>query len=146
MDDAEYGPGITQPGNPEAMLKYASLDINFGDLVAADPTLPVPQASLHNYPNPFNPSTEIIFQISDERQIDHAQIDIFNAKGQKVKELKADMSSRPIRQQPERGEISHSITWDGTDSANQPVASGLYLYRLMVSGTPVAQQKMMLLK
>jgi hypothetical protein len=146
LDDAEYGPGITQPGNPEAMLKYASLDINFGDLVAADPTLPVPQASLHNYPNPFNPSTEIIFQISDERQIDHAQIDIFNAKGQKVKELKADMSSRPIRQQPERGEISHSITWDGTDSANQPVASGLYLYRLMVSGTPVAQQKMMLLK
>jgi flagellar hook assembly protein FlgD len=112
-----------------------------------DPTLncPSPISKVMNYPNPFNPSTTISFNLT-AKDAEDAKVEIFNVKGQKIKELKADMSSRPIRQQPERGEISHSITWDGTDSANQPVASGLYLYRLMVSGTPVAQQKMMLLK
>jgi hypothetical protein len=56
------------------------------------------------------------------------------------------MSSRPIRQQPERGDISYSITWDGTDSANQPVSSGVYLYQLRVGKQTLAQNKMMLLK
>jgi outer membrane protein assembly factor BamA len=78
--------------------------------------------------------------------LEHTQIEIFNTKGQKVRELKADMSSRPIRQQPERGDISYSITWDGTDSANQPVSSGVYLYQLRVGKQTLAQNKMMLLK
>jgi hypothetical protein len=108
--------------------------------------IPIPSIFISNYPNPFNPSTEIRFQLSDASQLEHTQIEIFNTKGQKVRELKADMSSRPIRQQPERGDISYSITWDGTDSANQPVSSGVYLYQLRVGKQTLAQNKMMLLK
>jgi hypothetical protein len=109
---------------------------------AADPQLaPLPAVTLSNYPNPFNPSTEIRFQMSDASQLEHTQIEIFNTKGQKVKELKADMSSRP-----QRRDLSCTVTWDGTDSANQPVSSGVYLYQLRAGKQTLAQKKMMLLK
>jgi hypothetical protein len=109
---------------------------------AVDPQLaPLPVVSLSNYPNPFNPSTEIRFQLSDASQLEHTQIEIFNTKGQKVKELKADMSSRP-----QRRDLSCTVTWDGTDSANQPVSSGVYLYQLRAGKQTLAQKKMMLLK
>lgn len=142
LDDEEYGMGITQPGNPEAMLKYCSLDINFADLVTADPAIEVPQVAMSNYPNPFNPSTEIRFNLT-ANDADDAKIEIFNTRGQKVKQLEADLSFRPGGSQ---GNTSFSVTWDGTDFNNQPVSSGVYLYRLTVSGKPLAQQKMILLK
>jgi hypothetical protein len=123
---------------------------------SADPQLaPLPAVSLSNYPNPFNPSTEIRFQMSDASHLEHAQIEIFNVKGQKVRKLKADMSSRPQRtcaapfrskEGMESRDLSYSITWDGTDSANQPVASGVYLYQLRAGKQTLAQKKMMLLK
>jgi flagellar hook assembly protein FlgD len=84
--------------------------------------------------------------MSDASQLEHAQIEIFNIRGQKVKELKADMSSRPIRQLPERGEISYSTTWDGCDSNGAPVAGGVYLYQLKADGKALGQNKMLLLK
>ena len=40
-----------------------------------------------NYPNPFNPSTEIRFQLSDISEIESAEITIYNIKGQKIKTL-----------------------------------------------------------
>jgi hypothetical protein len=120
---------------------------------AGEPTLPVVECTLGNYPNPFKPAaagrgpaTEIRFQLSDVRQFERTQIEIFNIRGQKVKELKADMSSRPIRQLPERGEISYSTTWDGTDSNGTPVAGGVYLYQLKADGKALGQSKMLLLK
>jgi hypothetical protein len=123
---------------------------------SADPQLaPLPAVTLSNYPNPFNPSTEIRFQMSDASQLEHAQIEIFNVKGQKVRKLKADMSSRPqwtcaapfrSKEGMESRDLSYSITWDGTDSANQPVASGVYLYQLRAGKQTLAQKKMMLLK
>jgi hypothetical protein len=123
---------------------------------AADPQLaPLPAVTLSNYPNPFNPSTEIRFQMSDASQLEHAQIEIFNVKGQKVRKLKADMSSRPQRtcaapfrskEGMESRDLSYSITWDGTDNNGAPVASGLYLYQLRAGKQTLAQKKMMLLK
>jgi hypothetical protein len=106
-----------------------------------EPTLPVVECTLGNYPNPFNPSTEIRFQMSDASQLEHAQIEIFNIRGQKVKELKADMSSRP-----QRRDLSYSTTWDGCDSNGTPVAGGVYLYQLKADGKALGQSKMLLLK
>jgi hypothetical protein len=105
------------------------------DFTSAQPPLVSPPAvTLSNYPNPFNPSTEIRFQLSDASQLDHAQIEIFNVKGQKVRKLEM------------KRDLSCSITWDGTDSTNQPVASGMYLYQLRAGNQTLAQKKMMLLK
>jgi hypothetical protein len=137
-------------------LGYFNAELYSYQPTAADPQLaPLPAVSLSNYPNPFNPSTEIRFQMSDASQLEHAQIEIFNIKGQKVKELKADMSSRPQRtcaapfrskEGMESRDLSFSINWDGTDSTNQPVPSGVYLYQLRAGKQTLAQKKMMLLK
>ncbi|MCK4694740.1 MAG: T9SS type A sorting domain-containing protein, partial [Candidatus Cloacimonetes bacterium] len=93
--------------------------------------------NLHNYPNPFNPTTEIRFQISDFSEIGSAEISIYNLKGQKVKTFDAF---------PNRGLGTRSVMWNGTDENNKPVASGIYLYQLISDNKPVANNKMLLLK
>jgi hypothetical protein len=107
-------------------------------------TVPTPRITLANYPNPFNSSTEIRFQISDIRQIEHAEIEIFNLLGQKVKAI--PIHTDELSSRPQWRDLSSSTTWDGTDSNGQPVASGLYLYRLVAGSETLAQSKMMLLK
>ncbi len=89
---------------------------------------------LSNYPNPFNPSTTISFELTAKDAKD-AKIEIYNLKGQKVKIL-------PISPSP-----SHtvSVIWDGTDDNNQPVSSGVYFYKLKM-GKLEETRKMLLLK
>ena len=65
------------------------------------------------YPNPFNPSTTIVFSIGEETQVN---IDIYNLKGQKVRHLTSESFSR--------GE--HKLLWDGKDDQGRKVASGIY--------------------
>ncbi len=86
----------------------------------------------HNYPNPFNPITDIYFSLPTAS---NAILDIYNIKGQRVKTL--------VNGQLDEGE--HKITWDGTDSNCNQVSSGIYFYRLQ-SGKKVINKKMMLLK
>ena len=94
--------------------------------------LEITNYELTNYPNPFNPSTKIRFQISDFSGIESVEISIYNLKGQKIRKFAIfnDQSS---------------IEWDGTDQNNQPVASGIYFYRLR-SGEFEISRKMLLLK
>jgi len=70
----------------------------------------------HNYPNPFNPSTTIAYQLPEAAQV-HAVI--FDALGRLVAELVNDF------QQPG----SYTMTWDGS-SNNIPLPSGLYFLSL----------------
>ena len=86
---------------------------------------------LSNYPNPFNPTTEIIFQISDFSKIESPQIEIYNLKGQKIHQLSIFNGQS-------------SITWDGTDDNGKTVSAGIYLYKLNMQNSPV--KKMLLLK
>jgi len=88
---------------------------------------------LNNYPNPFNPSTTISFSIPEEG---HAELIIFNIKGQKVKQLVSDQLSAG----------QHSVVWDGRDDNNRPVGSGVYLYKLKVNDKTLAARKCILLK
>ena len=81
----------------------------------------------------FNPKTKISFSILEER---HAEISIYNIKGQKIKQLISDQLSA--------GE--HSVVWDGRDEKNQPVGSGIYFYRLLIDGKSKASRKMILMK
>lgn len=70
-----------------------------------------------NYPNPFNPNTTISFNLKEASEI---SLEIYNVYGQRIKVL----SSGSYR----AGE--NSVSWDGTDSGNRPVASGIYFYQL----------------
>jgi len=87
---------------------------------------------LLNYPNPFNPFTNIAFNIS---QSSNVKIYIFNIKGQKVKELVNQFYSSGY----------HTIVWDGKDSEGVNCASGLYFSKMITDKT-VQIKKMMMIK
>jgi len=95
--------------------------------------IPKSDFSLNNYPNPFNPSTEIQFQISDSYEIESLEIEIFNLKGQKIKTIPVILK-----------EVEGSVVWNGTGQSNTPVSSGIYYYKLNTPNSPV--KKMVLLK
>ncbi len=73
-----------------------------------------------NYPNPFNPSTKIEFQIPKDAQVNLA---IYNSLGQKVKEL--------VNTNLSVGKYSVDFN---AESASGSLPSGLYIYRLTTSG------------
>lgn len=93
---------------------------------------PVTTQLFNNYPNPFNPETNIKFSLKDKEKV---EIVVFNTKGQKVKTLVNDILNQ--------GE--HNIIWNGTDETGTKVGSGIYFYR-MKSGSYTSTKKMILLK
>ena len=74
-----------------------------------------------NYPNPFNPSTVIPYQLPTSMQV---RLEVFNILGQRVATLVDG----------ERATGFHTAYWDATDAAGQAVAAGVYLYRLSGDG------------
>ncbi|RMD93023.1 MAG: T9SS C-terminal target domain-containing protein, partial [Calditrichaeota bacterium] len=88
---------------------------------------------LGNYPNPFNPQTTIQFQTQADALI---RLDIFDVNGRLVRNL--------VRQFLPEG--THSATWDGRDQRGQPQPSGLYFYRLQMSGAASLVRRMVLLR
>ncbi|MEZ5359980.1 MAG: S8 family serine peptidase [Candidatus Zixiibacteriota bacterium] len=85
-----------------------------------------------NYPNPFNPVTEIKFSLVHDADV---KLGVFNILGQSVKVL--------VDGQMTAG--AHSVVWDGKDEFGQQVASGIYFYKI-VAGDYVESRKMILLK
>ena len=124
---------------------YVSTDCSFqilkNELVGSidddyNSTCSVTECELTNYPNPFNPSTTISYNLTAEYAED-AELKIYNVKGQKIKtfsNLKINKSS------------NHQIVWDGTDENDKLVSSGIYLYKLNVNGKTKAVKKCLLLK
>ncbi|MCF7792990.1 MAG: T9SS type A sorting domain-containing protein [Candidatus Cloacimonetes bacterium] len=94
---------------------------------------------LSNYPNPFNPSTTISFNVLPS--YDSASIEIYNIKGQKVKTFcHAELVEAC-------GTINnYSVVWNGDDDNGKPVSSGVYLYQLKTDEKALTQKKCMLLK
>jgi len=86
-----------------------------------------------NYPNPFNPTTTISFSIAQTPSF--VNLEIFNLKGQKVKQL--------VNSQLSAGQ--HSVIWNGTDDNKHPVSSGIYLYKL-TAGSKIQTKKMLMIK
>lgn len=82
-----------------------------------------------NFPNPFNPTTIINYQLPKQSE---AKLTIFNILGQKVKEFEL------IKE-------SGFVLWNGTNNLGKKVSSGTYFYRLE-SQNFTQTKKMLLLK
>lgn len=96
-------------------------------------TLETPlKPTLSIYPNPFNPSTHIQFNVLQQGMV---QVDIFNIKGQLVKTLFKDHLSKGTQ----------SLVWNGKDNQNKTVSSGIYFTRIKQPGH-CSNGKMMLIK
>lgn len=72
---------------------------------------------LPNYPNPFNPATNIQYQLPVDATV---EIAIYNMEGQKIRTLVNEHTSAGV----------HSVEWNGRDDSGQEVASGVFLYRM----------------
>ena len=120
-----YSVGTSLPTGP--------IEFSFPITEGEDPETPaLVTRLLQNYPNPFNPSTTISFDLAKNS---HVKLSVYNLRGQLVKTLAS-------------GELAaghHHLIWNGTDSRNRTVASGVYLFRLE-AGNYISTRKMMLIK
>jgi len=110
-------------------------DLGYFELVPtaneADPNVPQSFRLIGNYPNPFNPSTTVAFELDDAAEVG---LTIFDAMGREVMSIEPEMMAA--------GESSILLRADN-------LASGLYMYRLearTASETLTLQGRMTLLK
>jgi hypothetical protein len=152
LENVEFSLWFDAKNQPAVSPDYFVKDIASGRYVKQDGTLriqgdymqvklggagidipePVQTTLLGNFPNPFNPSTAIRFDLAKSGVV---SLDIYNLKGQKVKTLCADRLNAG----------SYEKTWNGTDENGKRVASGIYLYKLSTA-TKSFTKKMLMLK
>ena len=97
------------------------------------PEIPTKYGLYANYPNPFNPNTQISFALHEASNVD---LIIYDAKGRKIKKLL--MGENIPADQIIR------IDWNGTDEYQKEVASGVYLYRLITKNKEYTKKMMMI--
>jgi hypothetical protein len=85
-----------------------------------------------NHPNPFNPTTRINFSLDSQGDV---SLVVYDITGKLVRTL--------VNRSMTAG--THSEAWDGRDGQGNPVATGVYFYRL-TAGSRTLTKKMMLLK
>ena len=85
-----------------------------------------------NYPNPFNPETEIRYQLPNSSEV---SLSIYNLMGQEIKTLINSYHSAGY----------YSVKWDGTNNQGMKVASGIYIY-IMRAGSFVDVKKLIFIQ
>ena len=87
-----------------------------------------------NWPNPFNTSTGIAFDLPEAAPV---QLSILDVLGRRVRVLHSGEDLAPS---------TYRTVWDGRDDHGRPVASGVYLFQLTVGRTPTTTGRMMLIR
>ena len=87
---------------------------------------------LGNHPNPFNPKTDIVFQVLKETNI---VISIYNVYGQRVWIKNLGLKEKGVCR----------VSWFGESTNGEPAVSGVYFYHI-VAGNKQLISKMSLLK
>ena len=106
---------------------------DFNDPVTAiEDELPEQFKLLTNYPNPFNPSTIIEFDLGNTI-LDFVQLDVLDINGRVVTTLLSGIPS------------VKKVIWDGKNGQGQTMPAGVYFARLKSRST-VLNKKMILLK
>lgn len=100
--------------------------------VEEQPISPMPTNTITNYPNPFNPRTNLVFELDHQSIV---RLEIFDMRGRSIRTLTQSVHSPGI----------HSVIWDGTDRHGQSVPSGRYFAR-MQAGAEIVTQPMMLVR
>ena len=91
--------------------------------ISAAPGIPTSVARLAgNYPNPFNPSTTVVYELPVAEEV---SVVVYDLAGRQVAVLVEGF-------QPAG---THQAVWNGRDSAGNPAASGVFLVRLKTAGT-----------
>jgi len=97
-----------------------------------DAEMPSSMILKQNFPNPFNPVTNIQFELLESG---FAELIIYDIHGRFVNKL--------ISQYLQKG--LHTVSWDSKNNANETLPSGLYIYQLNSYGVSISK-KMILLR
>ncbi|MCH7827302.1 MAG: T9SS type A sorting domain-containing protein [Bacteroidetes bacterium] len=100
--------------------------------VESDKTIPKKISLIGNFPNPFNPSTNIKYSLNKEVDV---TLKIFNTLGQVVRTL--------INKTQKAG--FYTVFWNGNNDVGQNVSSSVYLYQLIAEHT-IHTKKMVLIR
>jgi hypothetical protein len=112
-------------------IRYGyGLALQFEPVSAASDT-PLPVVQLNNYPNPFNPSTLISFDLARNHSV---QLHVFSLDGALL---------RTLVDGP-RTAGQHAVNWDGRDTQGRVLPSGVYLYRLTTEQMQQTRQMTMI--
>jgi hypothetical protein len=132
--------GIWNPPNPSPALWRIALPKNFVTSVSPNSQVPGRFALRQNWPNPFNPSTNIGYTVASSKEqaagstkqvgLERVRLVVYDLLGREMVVL-VDGTMTP-------GE--HTVRFDGKN-----LASGVYMYRLEAGGN-IATRRMVLLK
>ena len=103
-----------------------------GFLSVENTGIPSQYALSDNYPNPFNPSTRIQFQLPQSATVN---LVIYNMVGQEIKRFTMTNLNAGY----------HSVMWNATNNDGAPVSNGVYLYQLQTDQF-VQTKKMVFMK
>lgn len=137
---------FTSPDENDILVFILSVEDEFGgvdsDTVSVvvqsitasidEKTIPGKIKLLGNYPNPFNPKTDIVFQILKETSV---VVSIYNVYGQRVWIKNLGLREKGV----------FSVSWSGKNTKGEPVVSGVYFYHIIAGGKQLIN-KMSLLK
>ncbi len=136
----------------QVVIRFLACDLNNGGLVEAaiddfsietfsgtalsaledTPEVSSPVILRQNHPNPFNPTTTIVFSLPKSA---NTELAVYTIDGRRVATLVSEVLSAG----------QHRVSWDGHDQSGRPVASGAYFYRLN-SGDSRLVKRMVLVK
>ena len=83
-----------------------------------------------NFPNPFNPTTRIDYNLKESGKV---YVKVFDVLGKNVKTLVQDFQNVG----------PHSVYWDATNHVGEPVTAGMYFY--VIESKKFNQTKKMIL-
>lgn len=99
---------------------------------SSDPSIPTVYSLSRNFPNPFNPETTLRYALPKSSDV---SLVVYNLMGQEI--MRWDEDAQPPGY--------YQKIWNGRNRSGSPVASGVYIYRL-VAGDFIETKKMVLLK
>ena len=123
---------IVTPGRYEYRIGEVGLDgsvtLHGSVTVAIAARAPAYTSFAPAVPNPFNPTTELRFELARAGAV---TLDVYDARGRHVRTL--------LR--TDRAEVgAHYVVWDGRDDAGRAVASGVYHARLVAPDARLVQR------
>jgi hypothetical protein len=107
-------------------------EVNQWILRKSKSTIPNIFALYPAYPNPFNPVTNLRYDLPEQAQV---TLTIYDLMGREVTQLMNTTQEPGFK----------SVQWDATDSFGKPVSAGVYFYQIQADEF-VQTKKMVLLK
>ena len=121
----------------DVRIRYTFFDDNFNIIESKDSVInqikiPSEFSLMKNYPNPFNPKTNIQFSVPE-----HSFVKLF------IYDINGKTISKIINSELEIGH--YKVSWNGTNELGRKVGSGVYIYRLQAKNF-TSSQKMIFIK